>query len=111
MRFGLSRGTPSRGSRGGTRYECSMELPPFSPKPALGPDRFSLAFVSTHLRRIILAERDRARERVVTGVPTLVVAGRWMICGLRETPEYRRYILMCLKKHTERQAAFERLVH
>ncbi len=52
-----------------------------------------------------------ARERGVTGVPTLVVAGRWMICGLRETLEYRRYILMCLKKDTERRAAFERVVH
>jgi predicted DsbA family dithiol-disulfide isomerase len=77
----------------------------------LDVDRFSLALVSTRLRRMILAERNLARERGVTGVPTLVVGGRWMICGLRETAEYRRYILMCLKKHTERRAAFERVVH
>jgi len=77
----------------------------------LDVDGFSMAWVSTRLRRMILAEGDRARERGVTGVPTLVVAGRWMICGLRETLEYRRYILMCLKKDTERRAAFERVVH
>jgi predicted DsbA family dithiol-disulfide isomerase len=77
----------------------------------LNMDRFSTALVSTRLRRMILAERDLARERGVSGVPTLVVAGRWMICGLRETLEYRHYIMMCLKKDTERRASFERVVH
>jgi predicted DsbA family dithiol-disulfide isomerase len=91
-----------------TRMDVILEL---ASALGLDVDRFSMAWVSTRLRRMILAERGLARERGVTGVPTLVVAGRWMICGLRETLEYRRYILMCLKKDTERRAAFERVVH
>jgi predicted DsbA family dithiol-disulfide isomerase len=91
-----------------TRMDVTLEL---ASALGLNMDRFSMALVSTRLRRMILAERDLARERGVSGVPTLVVAGRWMICGLRETLEYRHYIMMCLKKDTERRASFERVVH
>src|SRR5262249_18168041 len=78
---------------------------------SLDVDRFSVALNSARLRRLLLAERDLSRERGVTGVPTLVVAARWMICGLRSTGEYRRYLQMCIKRHGERRDAFERVLH
>src|SRR5262249_32352613 len=78
---------------------------------SLEVDRFSTALNSARLRRLLLAEWNLARERGVTGVPTLVVAGRWMICGLREPGDYRRYLQMCIKRHAERQGAFARVLH
>jgi len=78
---------------------------------SLDVDRFSIALNTARLRRLLLAERDLARGRGVTGVPTLVVADRWMICGLRDAGEYRRYLQMCIKRQAERRDAFERVLH
>ena len=91
-----------------SRLDILLEL---ASAVSLDVDRFSMALHSARLRRLLLAERDLARERGVTGVPTLVVAGRWMICGLRETGEYRRYLQMCIKRHAERRDASERVLH
>jgi|SRR5215831_14503808 len=91
-----------------SRMDVLLEL---ASAAALDVDRFSVALNSPRLRRLLLAERDLARERGVNGVPTLVVAGRWMICGLREMGEYRRYLQMCIKRHAERRVAFERVLH
>jgi hypothetical protein len=45
-------------------------------------------------------------------VPTLVIGGRWMVCGLREVSEYREHILACLGKlHLPKAGEAERLVH
>jgi predicted DsbA family dithiol-disulfide isomerase len=61
-------------------------------------NRFSAVFQSPETRRLILEEHRMARERGVRGVPTVVIGGRWMICGLREVAEYRDHILGCLNK-------------
>lgn len=61
-------------------------------------NRFSAAFLSPETKRLLLEEHRMARERGVTGVPTVVIGGRWMICGLREVSEYRDHILACLHK-------------
>jgi len=61
-------------------------------------NRFSAAFQSAETRRLILEGRRMARERGVKGVPTVVIGGRWMLCGLREVAEYRDHILACLHK-------------
>jgi hypothetical protein len=45
-------------------------------------------------------------------VPTLVIANRWMISGLRETGEYRELLLACVGKlEHARMPVLERLVH
>jgi predicted DsbA family dithiol-disulfide isomerase len=67
-------------------------------------NRFSAAFQSPETRRLILEEHRMARERGVRGVPTVVIGGRWMLCGLREMAEYRDHILGCLHK-VERERA------
>jgi predicted DsbA family dithiol-disulfide isomerase len=64
----------------------------------LNMNRFSAAFGTEQCRRLILQEHKLASERGVRGVPTVVIAGRWMICGLREVAEYRNYILDCVTK-------------
>jgi predicted DsbA family dithiol-disulfide isomerase len=62
----------------------------------MGP--FAAAFHSENTRRLILDEHRLAANRGVRGVPTLVIAGRWMVCGLREVTEYREHILACMGK-------------
>jgi predicted DsbA family dithiol-disulfide isomerase len=75
-------------------------------------DRFVACYQSPMLRRLILEERQLARARGVNGVPTLVIAGRWMISGLREVAEYRRYLVMCMRKlSSERGSQPERVLH
>ena len=45
-------------------------------------------------------------------MPTLVIANRWMISGVRETAEYRELLLACVGKlERARTPVFERLVH
>jgi len=68
-------------------------------------NRFSAAFQSPETRQLILQEHRLARERGVRGVPTVVIGGRWMICGLREVAEYRDHILGCLNKVERARAA------
>ncbi len=68
-------------------------------------NRFSAAFQSPETRQLILEERRMARERGVKGVPTVVIGGRWMLCGLREAAEYRDHILACLHKMERGRAA------
>jgi len=68
-------------------------------------NRFSAAFQSPETRQLILQEHRLARERGVRGVPTVVIGGRWMICGLREVAEYRDHILGCLNKVESARAA------
>ncbi len=50
----------------------------------LSMNDFSAAFHSEETRRLILDEHRLAASRGVRGVPTLVIGGRWMICGLRD---------------------------
>ncbi|HZI16352.1 MAG TPA: DsbA family protein [Myxococcus sp.] len=64
----------------------------------LAMNQFSAAFRSEETRRLILDEHRDATNRGVRGVPTLVIGGRWMLCGLREASEYREHILACLGK-------------
>ena len=76
----------------------------------MGP--FSAAYNSEDTRKLILDEHQLAANRGVRGVPTLVIAGRWMVCGLREVSEYREHILTCLGKlHSPRSGSSERMVH
>jgi predicted DsbA family dithiol-disulfide isomerase len=76
----------------------------------MGP--FSAAYHSEDTRKLILDEHQLAASRGVRGVPTLVIAGRWMVCGLREVSEYREHILTCLGKlHSPRSGSSERMVH
>jgi predicted DsbA family dithiol-disulfide isomerase len=76
----------------------------------MGP--FSAAYNSEDTRKLILDEHQLAASRGVRGVPTLVIAGRWMVCGLREVSEYREHILTCLGKlHSPRSGSSERMVH
>jgi predicted DsbA family dithiol-disulfide isomerase len=76
----------------------------------MGP--FSAAYHSEDTRKLILDEHQLAASRGVRGVPTLVISGRWMVCGLREVSEYREHILTCIGKlHSPRSGSSERMVH
>lgn len=78
----------------------------------LAMNEFSAAFRSEETRRLILDEHRDAAIRGVRGVPTLVIGGRWMLCGLRELTEYREHILACMGRvATPRSGSSERLVH
>ncbi|HSP78208.1 MAG TPA: DsbA family protein [Myxococcaceae bacterium] len=73
---------------------------------------FAAAFGSAATHKLILDEHRLAASRGVRRVPTLVLAERWMVCGLREVAEYREHILACLGKlYTPRSGSSERLVH
>jgi predicted DsbA family dithiol-disulfide isomerase len=61
-------------------------------------NRFTAAFTSPETHTLILEEHRLAATRGVKGVPTLVLGGRWMLSGLRQTAEYREHILACLAK-------------
>lgn len=78
-----------------TRSDVVFEL---ASRVGLQMNRFSAAYQSPETRRLILEEHRIAAERGVKGVPTLVVGGRWMISGLRETSEYREHLMTCLGK-------------
>ncbi|WP_338871885.1 DsbA family oxidoreductase [Myxococcus stipitatus] len=78
----------------------------------LAMNEFSAAFRSEETRRLILDEHRDATARGVRGVPTLVIGGRWMLCGLRELSEYREHILACMGRvAAPRSGSSERLVH
>jgi predicted DsbA family dithiol-disulfide isomerase len=79
----------------------------------LAMNDFSAAFHSEETRRLILDEHRLAASRGVRGVPTLVIAGRWMICGLRDVAEYREHILSCMGKLAAPRSggSSERIVH
>jgi predicted DsbA family dithiol-disulfide isomerase len=92
-----------------TRTDVIFEL---ATRVGLNMSPFSAAYHSENTRKLILDEHQLAASRGVRGVPTLVIAGRWMVCGLREVSEYREYILGCLGKlHTPRAGSPERVVH
>ena len=78
----------------------------------LAMNDFSAAFHSEETRRLILDEHRMASARGVRGVPTLVISGRWMMCGLRDVAEYRENILTCMGKlAAPRSGSPERIVH
>lgn len=79
----------------------------------LAMNDFSAAFHSEETRRLILDEHRLASSRGVRGVPTVIIGGRWMVCGLREVSEYREHILACMGKMVTPRSggSSERLVH
>ncbi|WP_163787146.1 DsbA family oxidoreductase [Myxococcus vastator] len=92
-----------------SRSDVVFEL---ASRVGLAMDEFSAAFRSEETRRLILDEHQDATHRGVRGVPTLVIGGRWMLCGLRELTEYREHILACLGKvSVPRSGSPERVVH
>lgn len=92
-----------------TRTDVIFEL---ASRVGLNMSPFSAAYHSPDTRKLILDEHQLAASRGVRGVPTLVIAGRWMVCGLREVSEYREHILTCLGKlYTPRSGSPERVVH
>ncbi|HEX8822314.1 MAG TPA: DsbA family protein [Archangium sp.] len=92
-----------------TRTDVIFEL---ASRVGLNMGPFSAAFHSDDTRKLILDEHSMAASRGVRGVPTLVIGGRWMVCGLRDAAEYREHILTCLgKAHTPRSGSSERMVH
>ena len=92
-----------------TRPDVVFEL---AARAGLQMNRFSAAFGSPQTRRLIREEYRLARGRGVRRVPTLVIANRWMISGLREAAEYRDLLLACVGKlERSRTPALERLVH
>ncbi|PTL84620.1 DsbA family protein [Vitiosangium sp. GDMCC 1.1324] len=92
-----------------TRTDVIFEL---ASRVGLDMGPFSAAYHSEDTRKLILDEHQVAASRGVRGVPTLVIAGRWMVCGLREVAEYRQHILTCLGKlYAPRSGSSERMVH
>ena len=92
-----------------SRSDVVFEL---ASRVGLSMNQFSAAFRSEETRRLIYDEHRLAGSRGVRGVPSLVIGGRWMLCGLRELTEYREHILACLGKVvTPRSGSSERLVH
>ena len=92
-----------------TRPDVVFEL---AARCGLQMNRFAAAFGSPQTRRLIREEYRLARDRGVRRVPTVVIANRWMMSGLRETGEYRDHLLGCVGKlERARTPALERLVH
>ncbi len=93
-----------------SRTDVVFEL---ATRVGLAMNDFSAAFHSEETRQLILNEHRLATSRGVRGVPTLIIAGRWMVCGLRETAEYREHILTCMGKLAAPRSggSSERLVH
>lgn len=92
-----------------TRPDVVFEL---AARAGLQMNRFSAAFGSSQTRRLIREEYRLARGRGVRSVPTLVIANRWMISGVREVGEYRELLLACVGQlERSRAPALERLVH
>ncbi|HKD38703.1 MAG TPA: DsbA family protein [Myxococcaceae bacterium] len=91
------------------RADVALEL---AGSLGLEMNRFSAAYHSIQMRRFILDEHRMARERGISGVPTLVIDRRWMISGLRNRSEYRRHILACMAKlGTSTGGSPERMLH
>lgn len=78
----------------------------------LDTDRFERAFRAPGKRQRVLSEHALASSRGIRRVPTVVIAGRWMIQGLREATEYRDLILSCMGGGSRRRAgSSERSLH
>jgi len=92
-----------------TRPDVVFEL---AARVGLQMNRFAAAFGSPETRRLIREEYRLARDRGVRRVPSLVIANRWMITGVRETTEYRDLLLACVGKlERARMPVAERVVH
>ena len=78
-----------------TRPDVVFEL---ATTTALEMNRFAAAYKSEETRRLIVEEHRLAVHRGIKGVPSLVIGGKWMVSGLRETREYRELIMDCLNK-------------
>jgi predicted DsbA family dithiol-disulfide isomerase len=83
-----------------TVADTALEL---ASRAGLDMNRFTAAFQSESLKKLVLEEHRMAKGRGVKGVPTLVVNGRWMISGLRELSEYRELLYDCLKKSMDKK--------
>lgn len=92
-----------------TRSDVVLEL---ASALRLDMNRFTAAYQAPQTKRLILQEHSLAADRGVKGVPTLVIGGRWMISGLKDTAEYREHILRCLEKSAlGSSGTSERIVH
>jgi predicted DsbA family dithiol-disulfide isomerase len=92
-----------------TRPDVVFEL---AARIGLQMNRFAAAFGSPQTRRLIREEHQLARGRGVLRVPAVIIAGRWMISGLREVGEYRDLTVACLGKLERiRVPLSERRVH
>lgn len=92
-----------------TRPDTALEI---AARAGLDMNRFTPAFQSEALKKLVLEEHRMAKGRGVKGVPTLVVNGRWMISGLRELSEYRELLYDCLKKAMDKKSGgSEQLLH
>jgi predicted DsbA family dithiol-disulfide isomerase len=93
-----------------SRTDVVFEL---ASRVGLAMNNFAAAYHSEETRRLILDEHRLAAGRGVRGVPTLIIAGRWMVCGLRDVSEYREHILTCMGKLAAPRSggSSERLVH
>jgi predicted DsbA family dithiol-disulfide isomerase len=92
-----------------TRTDVIFEL---ASRVGLNMGPFSAAYQSENTRKLILDEHQLAVSRGVRGVPTIVIGGRWMVCGLRDAAEYREHILTCIGKlNAPRPGSSERMVH
>jgi predicted DsbA family dithiol-disulfide isomerase len=92
-----------------TRTDVIFEL---ASRVGLNMGPFSAAYQSENTRKLILDEHQLAVSRGVRGVPTIVIGGRWMVCGLRDVAEYREHILTCIGKlNAPRPGSSERMVH
>lgn len=78
-----------------TRNDVLFEL---ASKVGLKMDPFAATFRSERVRKLIRHEHKLATARGVSGVPTMVVANRWMLSGLREEREYNDQLLLCMGK-------------
>lgn len=92
-----------------TRPDVVFEL---AARVGLQMNRFAAAFGSPQTRRLIREEHRMARSRGVLRVPAVVIAGRWMISGLREVDEYRELLMACLGTLERKRAPLsDRRVH
>ena len=78
-----------------SRSDVVLEL---ASSVGLNMNRFAAAFQAIQARRLIVDEHRLAVGRGVKGVPALVLAGRWLLTGLKELTEYRQHILWCIEK-------------
>ncbi|MCI0574404.1 MAG: DsbA family protein [Myxococcaceae bacterium] len=94
-----------------TRPDVVYEL---AASVGLEMNHFEAAWRSPQTRRLVLEEHRMVSSRGVREAPTLVIAGRWMVSGLREVAEYREHLLACLGKvelGRGRSGSPERQVH
>lgn len=85
-----------------TRDDVAIEL---ASQLGLEMERFCAALRSCQTEQLVLARAHSAVGRGVKRAPTLVLADRWMVAGLRGADEYRRILRGCLEKAEVPQAA------